>query len=182
MATASVTFGTFAGTGWSNAANAASSDNVYATVQVADSGTCAEFTATGPSGVSEIADGATISAIRMYCECSCQNAGKVFAFTQVYLVKAGTTQSGATNKATGGSSSTTDATVQFGASDLWGVALTGADVKNSGFGVSLVVQNNTGDEGSSTFRVDHVRGEIDYTNPVPGNALLGLSHLGGGSL
>jgi hypothetical protein len=160
MATATITFGTFASdnsngaTGaWSNGSNAASSNNGYATCLPGDGLSTQRFKFTNGSGGEAIDDAAAVAA-------------KTFTSTEAYLVKGGTTQTGATNKASGTINSTTDATKQFGAADTFGVTLTGADVKDSGFGGSLVYRDDTGDEGTNTIRFDYVYAEVDYENPA----------------
>jgi hypothetical protein len=173
MATATITFGTFASdnsngaTGaWSNGSNAASSNNGYATCLPGDGLSTQRFKFTNGSGGEAIDDAATISAVRLFVEGSAAVAAKTFTSTEAYLVKGGTTQTGATNKASGTINSTTDATKQFGAADTFGVTLTGADVKDSGFGGSLVYRDDTGDEGTNTIRFDYVYAEVDYENPA----------------
>lgn len=179
MPTATITFGTFASdnanggsSAWSNGSNAASSNNTYATSDVLPVAESERFKFTNGSGGTLIDDAATITAVRLFCECSVGTGGVTIDVTEAFLVKGGTTQTGATNKATGTISSTTDATKQFGSNDTFGVTLTGADVKASGFGGSLVVANNDPSELTYTVRFDYVYAEVDYTNPSNGGPLI----------
>lgn len=174
MPTATLSLGTFANdatagdNAWSNPSNAATQNTTYAQVSNADLQTSQRLKCTNQSGATAIADAATITAVRVYVRGKSTNAAST-RIQEIYLVKAGTTQTGATNlAATPQNLTTSDATYTFGGSGTHGVTLTGADVKNSGFGCSIRIEDISTDEGSEIVNVDHVYMDVDYTNPTYG--------------
>jgi hypothetical protein len=84
----------------------------------------------------------------------------------VFIIKGGSIQTG-TNKAdTATNWPTTDTVKTYGgASDLWGLTWTVADINDSGFGVVLACQGNTDGESEDTGApfVDQISVTITYT-------------------
>ncbi len=82
----------------------------------------------------------------------------------VKLIKGGTIQGD--NKASGSSYPSSDAYATYGgATDMWGLSLSEADVESSGLGVALSVKNTHASFAVSP-KIDHFRITVYYTEPV----------------
>ncbi|HLC23515.1 MAG TPA: hypothetical protein VJL08_03645 [Dehalococcoidia bacterium] len=147
---------------WQNPGNAAASDDVRAQADMNPADSTNWLKATD-FDFSEMADDDTVDGIVLEIERSDQNSGDgLVSDLGVRLVVAGVIQ--ATDKsAVGNWPGTPDAYQSYGgAAETWGETLTGADVKVTGFGAALAVQEASGD---STIRayVDHMRMTVYYT-------------------
>lgn len=165
---ASVTGDGGSGATWSNPTNATASDDSRATASingfVAPSTRVLEATDFGFS----IPSGATIDGVVVEVERSCTTTAGNPRDAEVYLVVPGEITGTGDNKAKADVWPTTDAYVTYGgASDLWGAALTPADVNDSGFGCWLKAAMDNGKD-STTVRVDHVRITVYYTEAAGG--------------
>ena len=153
---------------WSNVNNAKSSDNFYATALLdEESGYYSQYLkATNFAFTSAIDDNATIDGILVEVE-RYQAADSGIKDYSMQLINSAGTMIGA-DKATTTQwlGSDPNTYVSYGGStDTWGITgLTGADVKDSDFGVVLAIQYASG-AGTVTAYVDHVRMTVYYTNP-----------------
>ena len=153
-----------------------------------DSGNAAEASINNPATnyikvyfgltTSDIPSGSTIDGIQFACHVDGDSNSVQDVY--VYLVKAGTVQTGGTNKANGakwknGISGTTQT---YGAnasvSSTWGVNVTDSDVRNASFGIAI---SATGDSGDSAW-VDYVALTVWYTAPS-GGRMFAVSRLDG---
>lgn len=160
---------------WSNAAQAETSDNNYATAslndgQVSESLQCKGYGFSIPSNATII--GVTVSVERK------ASSNSRLQDDSVQLIKGGVVQT--TNRATTTYYTTSDTYEDHGGStDLWGTTWTPADINSSNFGVAFAAQKPGGSGGAYTASVDHVRVQVDYTVPFsctpPSNTPAGLS-------
>lgn len=145
---------------WSNPANAAASDDTYATASAAGTVLSRRLKATNFGFT--IPDGATVDGIVVEAEVKRSGAAsEVFA---VRVVKGGTV--GAQNRASDAPASigTSDAYKTYGSSSqLWGETWTPADINSSDFGAAVQVTLDTLDDTTSTVSVDHIRVTVHYT-------------------
>jgi hypothetical protein len=148
------------GGSWSNPGNILSSNNSYATLALNFAASPNNFSnflaATNFDFVSEIPSGAIIKGITVSVKCKENNAAGDVVI-DAFLTKNGTTDLGSGE----GSAelSTSDAVVTFGgASDLWGLTFTAAEVNAAGFGVLLMAIGNAG----YNLSVDDVSITIDW--------------------
>lgn len=140
---------------WSNANNAAVSDNSYATVTNTGQEVSQMLKLTNFSF--SVPDNSTIVGVEVAVECKTVSSG---VFESVRLYRAGTL---AGDNLAGSAAEgpllpvTTDGTRTFGGSTtLWGLNLTASDVTNSGFGVGIKVG------GPGTSSVDRVTIKVYY--------------------
>lgn len=190
MATATITFGTFANDAaagdvpFSNTGNAATENGTSAAAPIDDLQTTQRFKFTNGSGGAAIADAATINTIAFRAKASANGGSGTVRFMECFLVKGGTSQTGATNHGNGTPGLTgTLAFHTLGGVDTFAVAMTGADVKASGFGGSIRFEDITGDEASNQINLDYLEAVVDYTNPTAGGGgLVGGGLAGGGGL
>jgi hypothetical protein len=146
-------------TGWTSSTNVGSSNDSYATVSIAGSGSSANLN-TSSFGVA-VPSNATVTGIRARIERKA-SATASLSDMDVYLLKAGN-QVG-NDKAAAGTWGTTDATVTYGSStDLWGTTWTPAEVNASTFGLRLKVQN--ANASSRTASVDYMELTVYYSIP-----------------
>jgi hypothetical protein len=165
---------------WVNRTNAQTSNNIYANLLFSNSGetqqtfpvslsnaTVNYFVITGLN--STVPSGATINGITVKFERFGDQGINEFltvADSAIYLTKDGTNIVG-NNKSTGASWATSDnnTTTDFGgASDLWGTALTAAEVNSSTFGVMISPSlTSSSTEGGSNVKIDQVTILVDYT-------------------
>lgn len=98
----------------------------------------------------------------------------------VYLVKAGTVQTGGTNKANaarwknGFSGTTQTYGANASVSSTWGVTVTDSDLRSASFGIAI---SATGESGDSAW-VDYVALTVWYTAPAGGRYFV-QAHLNG---
>jgi len=155
---------TIAGTNvdWSNAGNAISSNNNYATAQLND-GQASDYLQCTGYGFS-IPAGATINGITVNVERK-SSATNALRDAAMRLVKAGTIQ--ATDRSTTTYYPTSDTyEAHGGAADLWGTTWTAADINAANFGAAFASEKPGSAGGSRTVRVDHIQIIVDYS-PYP---------------
>jgi hypothetical protein len=158
--TATVPFS--AGNAWANPGNIAADDGSYASANYS-SGGGTEYLQGTNYGFSIPSD-ATINGITMEVErkYSGPNAG---VDSVVRIIKGGVV-SGNNKANTGTAWTTSDVVVTYGsASDLWGLALTPADVNASNFGLAFVADTFAGLSG--TANIDYIRITVTYTPAAP---------------
>lgn len=159
---------------WSNAGNAAASDNAYATATLSgQTSTTRRLRATG-FGLS-VPAGATINGIEVQYESKRIAVGAVREHS-VRLLKAGTVAGtdATTTTVTIGASDTYRA--RGGPSALWGTTWTAEEVNASDFGfVVQFRQDGTAPSGEQVL-VDHMQLAVYYTEaqPAPMMMLLGV--------
>src|SRR5581483_9981120 len=155
---------------WSSPSNAQTSDDSYAFASSGLSpGQTSHYLKATNFGFA-IPNGATILGVLVEIE---RVADPFITVTDstVKLVKAGAVSGN--NKATATAWPTSDAYASYGGSnDLWGVALTPADVNASNFGV-VISATCTGGSGANFVGIDHIRITVFYTLPT------GLINMGG---
>jgi hypothetical protein len=140
---------------WLNLGNVNASDNAYATCVLA-AGQTSQGALLTNFGFS-VPSNAIILGVEVSVERSQSVASRVNDNT-VQLIKGGTP--GGTNKAAAGFWPATDTVLVYGASnDLWGNALTAADVNASNFGLKFRVNEGA---GASTAQVDLVQLKVYY--------------------
>lgn len=157
----STTAGTLA---WNTPANAASSNNSFATRAM--SGNQATNYLRASNLGFDIPDGATILGIQVSIERSRSSGSGTsnnIRDNEVKIVRANGTV-GATNRAVSTSWSTTDTTQPYGsASDLWGEEWTARDINDSDFGVVLSAVGVPVTGGNNrTAQVDHITVAVTY--------------------
>jgi len=146
---------TIGGIAWTNPSNAASSNNVYATVSLSDEEHCEYLKATNfgfsiPSG--------TINGITVAIERKRIKETTDFA---VRLVKAGVI--GSTDRSTATIYTGSDVSENHGGvADLWGTTWTPSEINSSTFGVAYSAVDTEG-SGSSTLSCDVITVTITYT-------------------
>lgn len=145
-----------AGKSWSNTTNAVGSPSGnYSSVTVTGNGDFSEYLELTNFGIS-VPAGYQIDGVIV--EVNWYGSSTQVEDNSVYLIKGGVIQTGGDNKGTDGSlpSGPPGQTTTYGnATDDWSVALTEADVENSGFGVAIRVDKVGG--GSATAFVDWVQ-------------------------
>jgi hypothetical protein len=146
---------------WSNANNATSSNNVYASVQITDSSNISNYLRATGFGFN-IPAGATINGIAVGIERSEANSQQAtIRDSAVHLVKNNTVV-GDNKAATTINWPTSDATATYGGTaDLWGATWTRDDINNANFGVVVSVGRTTG--GDEIARVDAITITVTYT-------------------
>lgn len=145
---------------WVNPANVYSSNDVRATVSLGGGQVSNLLKATGFGFA--IPSAATINGVVAAYECA---SGAVGARDHtIQLVKAGTAVG--TNKAdTVNIWPTTEATLtRGGATDLWGTAITPADVNAADFGVAIACIRPSGTFAQEAGRIDHITLTVYYTD------------------
>ena len=143
-------------TPWSNASNAASSNNVYATVLLAAFVESQYLLATNFGFA--IPSGATINGILVEVEGKSGLGGATYDL-EALIVRSGVI--GADNKAVATGFGTSDAYVSYGgAADLWSLSWTDSIINASDFGFAFRVFTEDGD----TVSVDHIRITVGYTD------------------
>ena len=148
----------FGDVAWSDASNAASSNDTYATSAIAISQTSQYLKATN-FGFS-IPGGSRIDGITVEIEKSVTALSNV-TDVRVRIVKGGAI--GSTDKSDVDNWSTTDTYETYGgAADLWGETWTATDINVSTFGVVIAAQYGS---GVPTAQVDHIRITVTY---IPG--------------
>ena len=153
----SATVGTIS---WTNPGNARISNNVYATSSGDNNAIshylqCTDFGFTIPTN-------ATILGIEVDWERFAGTATTGNQDNAVRIVVGGTIDT-TVNRAAAGAWSTTQAFYPYGgASDLWGLSWTPADINDSGFGAALSVKFISGG-GNATASVDSARITVTYT-------------------
>lgn len=145
---------------WTNPANAATSNNVYATSAVTSSAASERLHATNFGFAVPV--GATVNGIKVEVERSKTStaAGISDTLAASKLIKGGTIQGN--SKAILTDWTTGDQYVSYGGpNDLWGLAFTPADINaaNFGFAIQASVFSGTG----TTARIDHIRITVFYT-------------------
>lgn len=164
--------------GWTNSGNAAASDNAYATVAITLASTTSITLSLTNFGFA-IPAGATIDGVVVEVERKVSSTARNPKDNNVQLIKGGASQGN--NNASGAVWPTADAYATYGgAADVWGLALTVADVNASNFGVLVSVKRDAGAKGTTTYSVDHVRITVYYTEAAGGAARQTLSLLGVG--
>lgn len=148
---------------WSNPANIYTSDNVHASVSLANfaHSRCLNATQFGFA----IPAGSTINGIQVRVEEDTSASNSILNDTNFKLLKAGVPVG--TRKTSPPYFPTTEAYVTYGNStDLWGTTWTVDEINNTGFGMSVQVSN---DGGGPTLvaTVDHITIEVFYTPPSP---------------
>lgn len=150
------------GGSWLNPGRVVASDNSKATLTIANGDPPTDYIAATTFGFS-IPVGATITGVVVEVEAMRQAiAGAGSAYDAMFLTLNGTAITGAGAGSGGGSLGTSDAYETFGSStDLWGVALTRAQVEASTFGCMFTFRET----GTAThvISVDHVRMTVYYT-------------------
>lgn len=149
-----------AGPGWANATRAETSNNFDATATVDGSTTeylrCVDYGFTIPVG-------ATINGIIVNVERSSsrwQNGGSRDA--AIRIVQGGTI--GADDRSTGTTYTTGDVVeAHGGATDLWGLAWTSADINAANFGAAFRATKPSSSGWPHTIRIDHIQITVDYT-------------------
>jgi len=149
---------------WTNAANAYTSNNTYATALNVIRNTttnylnCTGFNLNVPST-------ASISGITVYVER--KTSGGTIRDAFVYLIKGGVTST-AFNAATATNYTTADVIEPHGGqTNLWGAAWTVAELNATNFGVAFAARNtSTTSTNNRTITVDHIQVRVDYTLPV----------------
>lgn len=163
--------------GWSNAANAQTSDDARAQTtgmqgNNGGGGYTTFLQGTKLIGADLPPENATINGIKINVERSTDPTFMTGVRDSVLsLVRAGTIE-GISKAATGTNwPVTTDATANYGGtSDLWSGVWTVSDLINAGFGVALSVANftGTGVASAGSGRVDQITAEITFTVPSGG--------------
>lgn len=166
-ATAATNGGTFdgteaqaAGTGctWSNASNAQTSNDSYATCITTNNGRTRRLKATN-FGFS-IPGNPTITGVVVTVE---KKAASQHNDTEVKLIVGGSLAG--TDKSAGGSWAGTDTVTTYGSStDVWGNSLDASKINASNFGFSIGAIN--GDDSGNTVSVDHIQMTVYYTTPT----------------
>ena len=144
---------------WTNAANAAASDDVYATAAPGAGATSQWLTLTN-FGFS-LSGSATILGIKVEVERKASTSGDQQEFAR--LRKNGA-QVGVTYTEFIDDLADAYTTFGIGTSDLWGETWTAADINATNFGISYQVENRGG--GASTTSVDHIRVTVYYSVPI----------------
>lgn len=147
-----------------NVTNAAASDNLYATIVMLLSQVGHYIKATNFGFA--IPTDATITGVTVEVEKS-STALAALEDNSIKLVKTGAITGN--EKAVAGAWPTSDAYSTYGSSsDLWGLALTPADINASTFGVAVSAKASL---LAGTAQIDHIRITVDYTGSnKPGNA------------
>jgi hypothetical protein len=150
------------GRDWENTTNAITSNNAYARVSSMVNGEISDYL-TVTDFVPAIPVSSTITGISVSIERQ-QSAFSVnIADNLVRLVVGGAIAG--QNKASGAAWTTTDTTITYGGpSDLWGLALTPADVNASNFGAAISVAYAS-TAGNADARIDAIKVQIHYTCP-----------------
>lgn len=161
---------------WTNPGNAISSNDVWATSTLENSGNYTEYLKASNFGFS-IPNGATINGISVNIErkqsCIDDKHGCTSSVTDKYV---GVTKAGivsGSNKASTDVWTTTDVVKNYGGiSDMWGNTWTPADINASSFGVVL---SATRDEGHNRMvYVDNINITVSYTEAVSTSATLNV--------
>jgi hypothetical protein len=165
-------------TNWTNAANAVSSNNAYATATVGDNGTTDQLQCTNYQfNLTSLSASATIFGIVVNVERSVAAVSATPRDNQMNIIKGGTV--GTTNNATATAYTTTDTVEAHGSdSNLWGETWTGADIRATNFGASLTNIKSGTAGGNVTFEIDHMPITVYYSNP-PGTPTLSSPADGG---
>ncbi|MFA6171959.1 MAG: DNRLRE domain-containing protein [Patescibacteria group bacterium] len=147
------------GESWATPANAGASDDTYTTNGILSSNRSDYLDCTNLS--SPVPTNATIVGIKVEVEIKSNvDTGAIDVTAQ--LIKTGTAQG--SNLAAGTTITTTESYITYGgASSMWGLTLTPADVNASNFGFRW--QGRPTGAGR-TFSIDHVRITVYYTIPV----------------
>lgn len=96
----------------------------------------------------------------------------------VYVVKGGVVQT-TQNKAVGTAYTTTDVAVAYGgATDLWGLSWSAADVNGSGFGIAISCAMVQLFEDEQVPEIDSITIEVFYTPAVGGGGAMMLTGIG----
>ncbi|MGB7479202.1 MAG: DUF6701 domain-containing protein [Burkholderiaceae bacterium] len=151
------------GQAWSNPNNARSSDNSYATVSL--DGTVSRYLWCSGYGFS-IPTGSVINGITVNVERKVNRTDRGGARDEsVRVVKNGTVVGN--DRASGSFYTTSDVVAPHGgASDLWGVSWTAAEINAGTFGAAFTATNPDSAGNSVTVSVDHIQVVVDYTPPL----------------
>lgn len=155
--------GTGAGAGWTNPTNTASSDNVYATCSIATASTCTSTHNVTAMGFA-IPAGATVVGIEVLYEKKCSGNLKCNTNTASGGAVGITGCTGTSNNDGEGMAWTTSDTTTTlgGASDMWGLTCTVAQVNAAPFGVGSVVANSSA-ISSFTASIDYIAVTVYYS-------------------
>lgn len=144
---------------WSTPSNAGASDNTYTTQSNSTGGISDSLQGVGLVS-STVPGGATIDGIEVQIEAKKSGTNRVITFDLVQLVIAGSPSG--SNLGTG-AITTSDTYYPFGgASSLWGLTPTEANVNHASFGVIMRLLRGAG-KGGTTQTVDHIQMKIYYT-------------------
>lgn len=156
---------------WYNVSNAGAPDNVYAVMPYSSGGPLTEsYQLKATNFGFAIPSGATIDGIVVEIEKKCSNAAYSSKDKTVSLVKGGSVSG--SNKASASVWPTSDTYSTYGgATDLWGLTWTDANINSSDFGVVLSVQCNATGKSSVTHYVDHIRITVYYTEGGGGGGI-----------
>lgn len=150
---------------WSNASNAASSDNTYATNSVSGGGISHYLKATNFGFA--IDSGATIDGIVVEVEKGWPSGIGAPVDYRVRIVKGGVI--GSTDKSSVDMWTVMDTYKTHGANnDLWGETWAAADINDSGFGFAISATNGGG--MPADIQIDHIRITVYYTAGAPAGA------------
>lgn len=159
------------GASWSNASNAAASDDSYATVQPIGGQKTRYLTGTMGANAFSVPSDATIDGVVFSVEM--KSSGNNVDVWHVYILDA-TGARCLTDKATGSVPTSDTVRTYGGAGDTWGESLTPAWVNDADFGAAIAFDN--GAAGVRTISVDTMDLTIYYTEP---GGLLGRGPLRG---
>jgi hypothetical protein len=155
-----VEFGTATGTGWASPSNALTSLLTFASDNIPDGDTSAELRLTNSAGLSGVEDPVTGIRIRISATGE-DSTTHTITDSSIRLVVGGTTVG--SNKASPLQWFDSSIIVRTygGASNLWGLAPTAAEIKASDFGVGLIFES----EEDSDVKVYLVEVNINYGAP-----------------
>ncbi|HQY68715.1 MAG TPA: hypothetical protein PLD38_15675 [Pyrinomonadaceae bacterium] len=144
---------------WVNPSNASASDNTYATQPNSTSGLSDSLQGVGLVS-STVPSGATIDGIEVRIEAKKSSNVRAITFDLVQLVIAGTPSG---SNLGSGAITTTETVYAFGgATSLWGLTPSEADVNGGSFGVIMRFVRGAGKSGT-TQSVDQIQMKIYYT-------------------
>lgn len=150
------------GTTWGGTSNTGSSDNSYATQ--AGHTTNTDYLRLSSFGFT-IPSGATIDGIVVEVESSRAGAGPGSSrFDEIRVTKVAGTPVGSDGESSTTPVDPTETYYSWGSSsDLWGTTWNDSEINSTGFGV-MVAGSHIVTGGSATWRIDHVRVTVYYTD------------------
>jgi len=150
------------GVDWDHRNDMRVSDGRYAEVDLGDTDSSDYLLATKFGFAIPI--GATIDGIEVMIERKGESG--TIKDAVVRLIKGGTISGN--NYASSSSWPTSDETATYGGSaDLWGLALTDADVNADDFGITVAVKRSSSSSSDKTASVDHIQLKVYYTIVLP---------------
>jgi len=151
---------------WATPTGALASDDSYAVASVEGLGSSQRLRGVGPA-FAGIPAGSAIVGIEVLVEATADTSGgAVFEFAEVSLVVAGSVAGSNRGGAAMQDGGDSDPVYAFGgASDLWGLTPTLAQVQAADFGCVVRVAETSGGTELATVSIDHVEMRVYYAQP-----------------